>query len=218
MRRLSCSIVFLIFLLCASSCVSALPKHPNSWPNRFSVRFNVTIVNFKAYDLPSRLFFDWDNQQQSVQHFKCPAPFLHSTECKIVFSAVKGTYAIEKLPFVGEVIPACCKFFDEGPVPPFLFSKFAQLNGTETCDSFLGKSRRCLTYDLMRHGQYWVDQDLGVPVKFQAVFPEPAGLVSWKFTENFQPWNESLVQELRVFDIPSICLPKCPLSDLGEKE
>lgn len=213
-------LTFLFAHLCLTHCETAfIALKP--WPSTYSVKFNATIVSFNAIDLPSELHYDWEHKTQVVRHYQCPAPFLHASRCRVVFTTDVGTHVVEDLPILGKwvTLPTCCKLFDYGPVPPYLFSANAVQNGSDIpCPehTFLGTGRKCNSYDLFGHAMYLIDVETQLPVKFQAIFPEPAGLVSWTYTEAFRPLDTVQIEKDKLCTVPPICLPKCPLADLGQ--
>jgi hypothetical protein len=194
--------VFLLFAV-------AVGNKIKDWPTSFAVKFGVTIQSFNAIELPSELFYDWANKQQVVRHYSCPVPFLKLTQCKVVFQADKGTHIVEEL----GLLPVCCKAFDLGPVFPALFSQYAVLNASNLpCDSFLGDGRLCESYDLYGHATYLVDSETQDPISFTAIFPPPAGVVSWTFYEKFRLLDSNEMNSDGLFSVPGICLPTCPFS------
>uniref|UniRef100_A0A0G4FJ01 Uncharacterized protein n=1 Tax=Chromera velia CCMP2878 TaxID=1169474 RepID=A0A0G4FJ01_9ALVE len=237
-----------LFALCCSGTAARNSNNstrPSRWPDQFSVPFNVTIPNFKATKLPSRLYYDWSEKRQVVVHDKCP--ILQFTSCKIVFDST-GMHVVDSLfPRLGQWSPrVCCKLSNLGTLRPDLFSSFAFSEGETEVEG-----RSVEKWNLFNHGFYYLDSETGEPVRFEAEFPQPAGLVWWDFTGPFEPLvvNSTEVQggERRggvplgsageeeegglpevgpvgivapagVFDRPRLCLPKCPGGVAGNRK
>jgi hypothetical protein len=177
----------------AAPSLAVVPFNPAPWPDQFSVRFNVSIPNFKAAQLPSELHYDWTNRRQAVIHDKCP--IFSFTQCRVVFSP-EGTHVIDTFG-----VSVCCKLADFGTIPPYLFSNFSTFNGTETVNGILTNK-----WNLYDHGYYFTDVTSYAPVKFQAEFPA-AGIVWWDF---LGPFRVEVPDEDN-FKLPALCLPKCPV-------